>query len=125
MATLDDRPLGWLRYLYRKTTTPDNWERGGRPHPHWDETTGEPMTSWHRFDLVDSSYAVALITRLRFTYRRGAETDGTNSRNDTPAAPLLTSRPARLRRASANAPLHPQQPEQHRGLQEGGGDAID
>jgi len=62
LVALDDRSLGWLRYLHRKATTPDDWNRGGQPHPHWDETTGEPMTSWHRFDLIDSSYAVALMS---------------------------------------------------------------
>jgi len=61
-SPLDDRSLGWLRYLYRKATTADNWDREGRPHPHWDDSTGEPMTSWHRFDLIDSSYAVALMS---------------------------------------------------------------
>ena len=59
---LDDRSLGWLRYLHRKATTADDWDRGGRPHPHWDNTTGPPMLSWHRFDLIDSSYAVALMS---------------------------------------------------------------
>ena len=58
---LDDRSLGWLRYLYRKATTADDWDRQGRPHPHWDNITGAPMLSWHRFDLIDSSYAVALM----------------------------------------------------------------
>ena len=60
-AALDDRSLGWLRYLHRKATTADNWDREGRPHPHWDNITGAPMLSWHRFDLIDSSYAVALM----------------------------------------------------------------
>jgi len=60
-AALDDRSLGWLRYLHRKATTADDWDRGGRPHPHWDNVTGAPMLSWHRFDLIDSSYAVALM----------------------------------------------------------------
>jgi len=54
--------MGWLRYLHRKATTADDWDRGGRPHPHWDNTTGPPMLSWHRFDLIDSSYAVALMS---------------------------------------------------------------
>ena len=58
---LDDRCLGWLRYLHRKATTEDDWSRQGAPHPHWDDTTGEPMTSWKRFDLIDSSYAMALM----------------------------------------------------------------
>jgi len=56
-----DRSRGWLRYLYRKATTPDNWDKNGHPHPHWDGTTGEPMLSWHRFDLIESSYAMALM----------------------------------------------------------------
>ena len=60
-AALDDRSLGWLRYLHRKATTADDWDREGRPHPHWDNITGAPMLSWHRFDLIDSSYAVALM----------------------------------------------------------------
>ena len=58
---LDDRSLSWLRYLYRKATTPDDWSRQGSPHPHWDDRTGEPMLSWHRFDLVDSAYSIALM----------------------------------------------------------------
>lgn len=56
MAALDDRSLGWLRYLYRKATTPDDWDKHGRPHPHWDEATGEPMTSWHRLQLRSGSH---------------------------------------------------------------------
>ena len=56
-----DRSRGGLRYLYRKATTPDNWDKNGHPHPHWDGTTGEPMLSWHRFDLIESSYAMALM----------------------------------------------------------------
>jgi hypothetical protein len=60
-AALDDRSLGWLRYLHRKATTDDDWDRGGRPHPHWDNITGAPMLSWHPFDLIASRYAVALM----------------------------------------------------------------
>lgn len=58
---LSDRSVGWLRRLYRKATTPDSWDRGSEPHPHWDSRTGAPMTSWHRFDLLESSYAMALM----------------------------------------------------------------
>jgi len=66
---LDDRSLGWLRYLHRKATTPDDWSRDGQPHPHWDDRTGHPMLSWHRFDLVDSSYAVALMSHRTPAWR--------------------------------------------------------
>ena len=33
-GALSDRDLGWLRYLHRKATTPDSWDRDGRPHEH-------------------------------------------------------------------------------------------
>ena len=56
-----DRSRGWLRYLHRKATTPDNWDKNGHPHAHWDNITGEPMLSWQRFDLIESSYAMALM----------------------------------------------------------------
>jgi hypothetical protein len=58
---LDDRAQGWLRYLYRKATTPDDWDRAGQPHPHWDDHSDPPMLCWHRFDLIDSTYAIALM----------------------------------------------------------------
>jgi hypothetical protein len=58
---LDDRSVGWLRYLHRKATTPDSWDREGEPHEHWDDTSDPPMLCWHRFDLIDSTYAVALM----------------------------------------------------------------
>jgi hypothetical protein len=58
---LDARAVGWLRYLHRKATTPDDWDREGRPHPHWDDVSDPPMLCWHRFDLIDSTYAVALM----------------------------------------------------------------
>ncbi len=60
-SATSDRSRGWLRYLYRKATTPDNWDKGGKPHEQWDNLTGEPMTSWHRFDLIQSSHAMALM----------------------------------------------------------------
>mgnify|MGYP001163694311 FL=1 len=58
---ISNRSRGWLRYLHRKATTPDNWDKNGRPHAHWDGITGEPMLSWQRFDLIESSYAMALM----------------------------------------------------------------
>ena len=27
---------GWLRHLWRKAMTRDDWSRGGEPHPWWD-----------------------------------------------------------------------------------------
>ena len=37
---------------------PDDWSRTGGPHLHWDSRCDAPMASWHRFDVVDSSYAL-------------------------------------------------------------------
>jgi hypothetical protein len=56
-----DRCRGWLRYLFRKATTRDDWDKNGRPHDHWDNTTNEPTGSWHRMDLRESSYAMGLM----------------------------------------------------------------
>ncbi len=58
---LSERSQGWLRYLHRKASTPDSWERDGRPHDHWDGRSDPPMLSWRRFDLIESTYAVALM----------------------------------------------------------------
>jgi hypothetical protein len=61
LPPLTERNLGWLRYLHRKATTPDSWDRQDRPHEHWDDSSDAPMLCVHRFDLIDSTYAVALM----------------------------------------------------------------
>lgn len=66
---LSERSLGWLRYLYRKAHTPDDWSKEGRPHPHWDDRSDPPMASWPRFDLVDSSYAIGLMAQSTPAWR--------------------------------------------------------
>lgn len=60
-APLTERNVGWLRYLHRKATTPDSWDREDHPHAHWDNTSEAPMLCYHRFDLIDSTYAMALM----------------------------------------------------------------
>ena len=74
----NERTKGWLRFLWQKATTPDDWsyqgdeelpwgiklERGpidftddGKgPHPWWDQYSSAPYLSYPRFDLTDSSY---------------------------------------------------------------------
>jgi hypothetical protein len=69
VPALSARSQGWLRYLRRKVATPDDWSREGEPHPHWDNRSDPPMASWHRFDLVDSSYAVGLMARTTPAWR--------------------------------------------------------
>ena len=61
LAPLTDRNLGWLRYLHRTAPTSDDWDREGHPHAHWDNVSDAPMLCYHRFDLIDSTYAVALM----------------------------------------------------------------
>lgn len=61
LAPLSARNVGWLRYLHRKATTTDSWEREGHPHDHWDNISEAPMLCYHRFDLIDSTYAIALM----------------------------------------------------------------
>jgi hypothetical protein len=55
------RARGWLRYLHRKAFTPDNWNKGGQPLEWWDDRSTPPMLNFCRFDLLDSTYAVALM----------------------------------------------------------------
>jgi hypothetical protein len=49
--------------------TPDDWSRDGRPHPHWDDRSDPPLTSWPRFDLVDSAPALALMAQATPAWR--------------------------------------------------------
>ncbi len=79
----NERTRGWLRFIWQKATTPDDWgyrediERpwginlprgdidwtvdGEGPHPWWDQYSAPPMLSYPRFDLTDTSYAVMLM----------------------------------------------------------------
>ena len=66
---LSDRDVGWLRYLHRKATTPDSWDRDGHPHEHWDTESDPPMLCWYRFDLIDSTYAVAMMADVTPAWR--------------------------------------------------------
>ena len=74
---LNDRARGWLKHLYRKATaahgpgTADDWsyEGGASPHEWWDCRTPAPTNSWQRFDLHESSYAVALMSERTPAWR--------------------------------------------------------
>ena len=55
-AATSERSRGWLRYLYRKATTPDNWDKDGEAHPHWDSYTREPTASWVRMEATCTGY---------------------------------------------------------------------
>ena len=60
-APLNDRARGWLRHLHTKATTPDDWSSSGEPHEWWDAKTYAPVTSFHRFDIEMSSWALLMM----------------------------------------------------------------
>lgn len=59
--SLNRRTRGWLRFLWDKATTADDWSSGGVPHQWWDVYTSPGVTSYGRFDLQTSSYALLLM----------------------------------------------------------------
>ncbi len=66
---LNERTRGWLRHLWRKATTEDDWSSDGEPHPWWDQYSLAPMLSFPRFDLSESSYALLLMGRKTPAWR--------------------------------------------------------
>ena len=66
---LSERARGWLKYLYRKAKVDDDWSKDGRPSEMWDDKSLPPMGNFHRFDAVDSSYAVALMSDITPAWR--------------------------------------------------------
>ena len=66
---LSERARGWLRYMYRKALVNDDWSKNGHPSEMWDAKTLPPMLNWHRFDAVDSSYAIALMSDVTPAWR--------------------------------------------------------
>ena len=79
----NERTKGWLRFLWQKATTPDDWsylgdeelpwaiklqpgpidftDDGKGPHPWWDQYSSAPAISSPRPDLTDSSYPLLLM----------------------------------------------------------------
>jgi hypothetical protein len=68
-ATLSPKARGWLRFLWRKATTPDDWSREGKPHPWWDAYSMPPMLNFARFDLSESSYGLLVMARKTPAWR--------------------------------------------------------
>ncbi len=58
---MNRRTLGWLRLLWEKATTQDDWSSNGIPHPWWDRYTSPVVLSYGRFDLSFSSYGVLMM----------------------------------------------------------------
>ena len=66
---LNPRARGWLHFLWRKATTPDDWSEDGEPHPWWDRYSTPPMLNFPRFDLSESGYAVAVMADMTPAWR--------------------------------------------------------
>jgi len=61
LPSLEERGRGWLHYLERKLTLPnDDWSRSGAPSPAWDNKSGAPTTNWYRFDGIGMTVTLAL-----------------------------------------------------------------
>ena len=66
---LSPKARGWLRHLWRKAMTPDDWSSTGKPHPWWDAYSLAPMLSYPRFDLSELSYALLIMARKTPAWR--------------------------------------------------------
>ena len=66
---LNDRALGWLRYIWDKATTRDDWSDRGEPHPWWDRYCEPPMCSFPRFDLPYTAYVLPLMIEATPAWR--------------------------------------------------------
>ncbi len=58
---LSDRSRGWLRFVWDKATTDDDWSVTGEPHPWWDRDSTAPMCAFPRFDLGETSYILPIL----------------------------------------------------------------
>jgi hypothetical protein len=66
---LDERSLGWLRFIWDKATTADDWSSRGEPHPWWDRDSTAPMCSFPRFDLNETAYALPIYCDVTPAWR--------------------------------------------------------
>lgn len=87
---LNARARGWLRFVHRKATAPlapgvDDWSSAGRPAGWWDDRSTPPLLSFPRFDLSESSYALALMADATPAWREvyAAVLDGLIARHVT------------------------------------------
>ena len=66
---LDARARGWLRHIWDKATTPDDWSSGGDPHPWWDQTSTAPLCTLARFDLHETGYVLPVLSDITPAWR--------------------------------------------------------
>ena len=60
-SALNEHAQGWLRYIWDKATTQEDWSSKGDPLPWWDRTSTAPMCSFPRFDLSETAYSLPLM----------------------------------------------------------------
>ncbi|MGQ0468222.1 MAG: linalool dehydratase/isomerase domain-containing protein [Sporichthyaceae bacterium] len=68
-TTLDARARGWLRFVWDKATTADDWSSAGEPHPWWDRYSTPPMCSLGRFDLHETGYVLPVMCDVTPAWR--------------------------------------------------------
>lgn len=66
---LSDKARGWLRHLWDKATTPDDWSSSGTPHEWWDRDSSAPMCAFPRFDLGECSYTLPVMCEITPAWR--------------------------------------------------------
>jgi hypothetical protein len=68
---LTARGAGWLRFLWEKATTRDDWSSAGIPHPWWDRYTAPVVLSYGRFDRAHhDDRCQSIRDRHRLSWRR-------------------------------------------------------
>ena len=70
-AGLNDRSLGWLRFIWDKATTEDDWSDQGEPHPWWDRYSEPPFCAFPRFDLAEMGYVLPMMLEATPAWREG------------------------------------------------------
>ncbi|HEY2705017.1 MAG TPA: hypothetical protein VGL20_15140 [Candidatus Dormibacteraeota bacterium] len=66
---LNDRARGWLRFIWDKATTADDWSSAGEPHPWWDRYSTPPLCSLARFDLHETGYVLPVMCDITPAWR--------------------------------------------------------
>ena len=69
VTALNPRARGWLRHLWDKATTPDDWSSSGEPHAWWDRDSTSPMCAFPRFDLGESAYLLPVMCQVTPAWR--------------------------------------------------------
>ena len=82
---LDPRARGWLRFIWDKATTEDDWSVNGEPHPWWDRYSTPPMCSLGRFDLHETGYVLPVMCDITPAWREAYSriADGLVTRHTT------------------------------------------